>query len=72
MRVELDDRSEKIGAKIRDAELMKVPYMLIVGAKEVESKKVSLRKHGHGDQGSMTMNEVIELFKKEIETKGLT
>ncbi|MEA2031493.1 MAG: threonine--tRNA ligase [candidate division Zixibacteria bacterium] len=71
IRAVIDDRSEKIGAKIRDAELMKVPYMCIVGAREAESKTVSLRKHGVGDLGSMTFSEAVALFRKEIDNKGL-
>ncbi len=51
LRGEVDERNEKIGRKIRDAELKKIPYMLIVGEKEVESKTVAVRKHGQGDQG---------------------
>ncbi len=68
-RVQVDNRSEKIGAKIRDAELLKVPYMLIVGSKEVESNSVSLRKHGAGDQGSKTVEECLTLFSEEIKNK---
>jgi len=71
IRAVIDDRSEKIGAKIRDAELLKVPYMCIVGAREAESQTVSLRKHGVGDQGSMTFPETVALLRKEIEDKGL-
>ncbi len=51
LRGEVDERAEKIGRKIRDAELKKIPYMLIVGEKEMESKTVAVRKHGQGDQG---------------------
>ncbi len=51
LRGEVDERAEKIGRKIRDAELKKIPYMLIVGEKEKESKTVAVRKHGQGDQG---------------------
>jgi threonyl-tRNA synthetase len=61
----LDDRDEKIGRKIRDAETKKVPYMLIVGEKEVAENKVALRKHGQGDQGSLLLDEFIESFRKE-------
>ncbi len=71
IRAVLDDRSEKIGAKIRDAELQKVPYMFIVGAKEVQSQSVSMRKHGVGDLGTKTLEESITLLKSEIESKGL-
>ena len=60
-----DDRDEKIGRKIRDAEVKKVPYMLVVGEKEVNEGKVAVRKHGAGDQGSMDVNEFISLFVKE-------
>jgi threonyl-tRNA synthetase len=72
IRAERDDRSEKIGAKIRDAELMKVPYMLIIGAKEAEAKTVSVRKHGQGDLGARPIKEVIQLLHDEIECKGLS
>jgi threonyl-tRNA synthetase len=60
-----DDRDEKIGRKIRDAEMKKVPFMLIVGEKEVAERKVSVRKHGAGDQGSMGLDEFAALFVKE-------
>jgi threonyl-tRNA synthetase len=60
-----DDRDEKIGRKIRDAEVKKVPYMLIVGEKEVSEGKVAVRKHGAGDQGSMRVEDFISLFLKE-------
>ena len=62
----LDNRDEKIGRKIRDAEVTKVPFMLIVGEKEQEEGKVSVRKHGQGDLGSMTLKEFTELFKSEL------
>ena len=60
----VDDRNEKIGKKIRDAELQKIPFMLIVGEKEAENDEVSVRQRGHGDLGSMN----IESFTKIIET----
>ena len=62
----IDHRDEKIGRKIRDAEMKKVPYMLIVGEKEKEEGMVSVRRHGEGDIGSMKLNEYIEYFKSEI------
>ncbi|MBU8932748.1 MAG: threonine--tRNA ligase [candidate division Zixibacteria bacterium] len=71
IRAVLDDRSEKVGAKIRDAEMLKVPYMCIVGAREAESKTLSLRKHGVGDKGSMSLPEVAALLREEVENKGL-
>ena len=69
IRVQLDDRSEKVGAKIREAEIQKVPYMFIVGAKEVDLKTVAVRKHGDGDQGAKTIEESVSFLKKEIEDK---
>jgi threonyl-tRNA synthetase len=61
----LDDRDEKIGRKIRDAETKKVPYMLIVGEKEVGENKVAVRRHGKGDQGSVLLDEFIKSFREE-------
>ncbi|MFT6810794.1 MAG: threonyl-tRNA synthetase [Saprospiraceae bacterium] len=58
----IDDRTESIGRKIRDTELKKVPYMLILGEKEVQEEKISLRKQGEGDQGSMSIVEFVEYF----------
>ena len=62
-RVELDDRSEKIGYKIREAQLQKVPYMLILGEKEVETKTVGVRSRIDGDIGAMSLDEFIEKLK---------
>ena len=59
----IDDRTESIGRKIRDTELKKIPYMLIIGDKEASAKNVSLRKQGEGDQGSMSVDEFITFFK---------
>lgn len=64
----VDNRDEKIGRKIRDAEVKKLPYMLIVGEKEAETKTVAIRKHGSGDQGSVSQPEFLEVFRKEIES----
>jgi threonyl-tRNA synthetase len=61
----LDDRDEKIGRKIRDAETKKIPFMLIVGEREASESKVAIRKHGQGDQGSVFLNEFINTFKVE-------
>ena len=63
----VDDRSEKVGKKIRDAELAKVPFMLIIGEKEVSSEMVSVRKRGEGDLGAMRISDFEKLVKKEIE-----
>lgn len=65
----LDDRDEKIGRKIRDAEVKKVPFMLIVGEKEQEENKVSIRRHGKGDIGIMSLQEFKSLFAQEIEVE---
>ena len=67
--VELDERNEKIGYKIRDWETKKVPYMLIVGEKEKESNSVSVRRHKAGDQGSINMQDFIIKIKDEINNK---
>ena len=67
--VELDERNEKIGYKIRDWETQKVPYMLIVGEKEKEANSVSVRKHKTGDLGSLPLNKFIEDILKEINNR---
>lgn len=69
IRVELDDRNEKIGKKIREAQLEKVPYMLVIGDKEVEEGKVSVRHRKEGDKGSMTIDEFLNMIKAEIKSK---
>jgi threonyl-tRNA synthetase len=63
----VDDRNEKIGKKIRDAEIAKVPFMLIVGEKEVELNQVSVRQRGEGDKGSMSAEEFSQLVQQAIE-----
>ena len=65
----VDERNEKIGKKIRDNELNKIPYLLIVGEKEEGEETISVRKQGHGDIGSMKLNEFAEFIKKEIDTQ---
>ncbi len=62
----IDDRNEKIGKKIRDAELNKLPFMLIVGEKEAESNTISVRQRGVGDHGSMDLNKFAELVQEVI------
>jgi len=71
LRAELDRRSDKVGAKIRDAEVEKIPYMLVVGPREEKSDTVSLRVHKHGDQGSMKMDEFIERARRAAESRSL-
>ncbi len=68
-RITLDKRSEQIGGKIRDAETDKVPYMLIVGAKEVEDGTVSVRRHRKGDIGTFNFSDFLSDVKNEIEQK---
>lgn len=63
----VDHRDEKVGRKIRDAEVMKTPYMIIVGEKEEKERSVSVRKHGEGDTGSMSIDEFINNFKNQVE-----
>ena len=64
-RAVVDKKSEKIGAKIRRAQVEKIPYMAIVGAKEVESGKISLRTRSEGDKGAVALDELMELLRKE-------
>ena len=66
IRAEIDDRSEKIGKKIRDTELAKVPYMLVIGEKEVNEGKVAVRKQGKGDTGTISVDEFIAAAVAEI------
>ena len=66
IRVEIDDRQEKIGKKIRDTEMLKVPYMLIIGEKEMNENKVSVRKQGKGDAGTFGLQEFTDSLLEEI------
>ncbi len=69
IRIELDDRNEKVGYKIRDWETKKVPYMVIVGEKEQNTGNISLRKHKKGDMGSLSLSKFIDNIKEEINKK---
>ena len=69
IRVEIDDRQEKIGKKIRDTELAKVPYMLVVGEKEMNEQKVSIRRQGKGDIGSKAVEEFVAEIVHEIKER---
>ena len=69
MRVEIDDRSEKIGFKIREAQLQKVPYMILVGDKDIENNTVSVRDRKEGDLGAMSLSDFIAKAVEEIESK---
>ncbi|MBX5469104.1 MAG: threonine--tRNA ligase [Thermoleophilaceae bacterium] len=70
LRVEVDDRSESVGRKIRDAELRKAPYMLVVGDKEQETGQVALRRHREGDAGAVAVEAFIERAREEIAARG--
>jgi threonyl-tRNA synthetase len=62
----IDDRSEKIGKKIRDNELKRIPYLIIIGEKETESGTISVRKQGEGDKGSMKTGDFVSFIHSEI------
>ena len=68
IRALLDDRNETIGKKIRESEISKVPYMIIIGEKEEGNQTVSLRKRSEGDLGSFTIESVVDLINNEIKS----
>jgi threonyl-tRNA synthetase len=72
LRVTVDERSEKVNLKIRDAQLQKIPYMLVVGDREAENGTVSVRNRKHGDQGSQSVDEFLANIRKLIDTKART
>lgn len=69
IRVELDVRNEKLGGKIRDSELQKVPYMVVLGKKEVASSTLSVRSRRSGDLGSMSLDQFITHIQEEIKSR---
>jgi len=69
LRVTVDDRKEKVNLKIRDAQLQKIPYMLVVGDREAENDSVSVRNRKHGDQGAQKIDEFLAGIRQLIETK---
>ena len=69
LRVELDDRNEKIGFKIREAQLAKIPYMLVAGDKEAEAGTLSVRKRGGVDLGTQSVDEFLAFVLKEVAEK---
>jgi threonyl-tRNA synthetase len=69
IRAEIDDRSEKIGRKIRDTELMKVPYMLVIGEKEVAENKVAVRRQSKGDLGVKGVDEFVSEIVEEVKQR---
>jgi threonyl-tRNA synthetase len=68
-RVEVDERTESVGRKIREAELRKIPYMLVVGDREQEAREVAVREHRHGDVGSATVEEFIDRLSEQVKTR---
>ena len=66
IRVEFDDRNEKIGYKIREAQMQKVPYMLVIGEKEQNSNQVAVRSREKGDIGAMNTNEFVKIIVDEV------
>jgi threonyl-tRNA synthetase len=69
IRVEADNRNEKLGYKIREAQLEKIPFMLVVGENEMNSGSLSIRKRGQGDLGAHPVDHVIAMIQEEIRTK---
>ena len=69
IRTEIDDRAEKIGYKIREAQMQKIPYMLVVGEKEQEADLVSVRSRFAGDEGQKSIADFISAIREEIDTK---
>ncbi len=69
LRVEVDDRSEKLGYKLREAQLQKIPYMLVIGDKEIENGTVSVRRRGEGDIGAMDIDGFAALAAEDVESK---
>jgi threonyl-tRNA synthetase len=70
-RFELDDRSESVGRKIREAELRKIPYMLVVGEREAGERGVSVREHRAGDLGAMSLENFLERLRGELYSAAL-
>src|SRR5690348_14215406 len=69
LRVTVDDRSEKVNLKIREAQLQKIPYMLVIGDREAQNNTVSVRNRKHGDQGAQTVDQFLAGIRQLIETK---
>ena len=69
LRADLDERTESVGRKIREAELRKVPYMLVVGDREAEQRAVALRRHREGDLGTVPLDEVVERLVAEAASR---
>jgi threonyl-tRNA synthetase len=69
LRVDVDARPESVSKKVRDAELRKIPYLLVVGDRELEDKQVSLRQHGRGDQGAVAVDDVVARLREKVESR---
>ena len=67
--MEIDERNEKIGKKIRDTELLRVPYMLVIGEKEMNEGKVAVRRQGKGDLGVKTVDEFLNEIVQEVKER---
>ena len=72
LRVEVNIRSDKIGAKIRDAQLMKIPFMLVLGDREAEQNQVAVRERTKGDLGAMSLDEFKQMAQRLVTTRALT
>ncbi len=72
LRVETNLRSEKIGAKIRDAQMQKVPFMLVLGDREMEQGNIAVRERTKGDIGVMSIDDFVEMARKLVELRALT
>jgi threonyl-tRNA synthetase len=72
IRATVDDRSEKVNLKIRDAQMQKIPYMLVVGDRERQNGQVAVRNRKHGDQGASTLEEFIAVIRGLIDTKAVS
>jgi threonyl-tRNA synthetase len=69
VRIEVDERLEKIGRLIRDTELAKIPYMLVVGEKEMNDRTVAVRRHGQGDQGVVSIEAFGDMIQEEVSSR---
>jgi threonyl-tRNA synthetase len=72
VRATVDDRNEKVNLKIREAQLQKIPYMLVVGDREQQNGQVSVRNRKHGDQGVKTLAEFIQTIRGQIDSKAVS
>jgi threonyl-tRNA synthetase len=71
LRAEVDERGESVGRKIRDAEIKKIPYMLVVGDREQEAGQVSVRRHRGGDEGALGVQELVERLRNLVQTRAI-